>query len=102
MHAAARDSGAATMDTASVRRWLASDGLFAYLAADGFLGYGWHGPTDKAIRVEILQAGSAATARELWGIVASHASVTQVIHAAAGPADPVAWLTREPDVSVRA
>ena len=101
VHAAARDSGAATMDTASVRRWLASDGLFAYLAADGFLGYGWHGQTDKAIQVEILQAGSAATARELWGIVASHASVTQVIHAAVGPADPIAWLTREPDVSVR-
>jgi len=101
VHAAARDSGAATMDAASVRRWLADDGMFAYLAADGFLGYGWHGPTDKAIRVEILQAGSAATARELWGIVASHASVTQVVHAATGPADPVAWLTREPDVSVR-
>ena len=40
------------MDTASVRRWLAADGLFAYLAPDGFLGYGWHGPTDKAIQVE--------------------------------------------------
>jgi predicted acetyltransferase len=101
VHAAARDSGPATMDTASVRRWLAGAGLFAYLAADGFLAYGWHGPTDKAIRVELLQAGSAATARELWGIVASHASVTEVIHATVGPADPVAWLTREPDVSVR-
>lgn len=101
VHAAARDSGAATMDTASVRRWLDGDHLFAYLAADGFLGYGWHGPSDKAIRVEMLQAGSAETARDLWGIVASHASVTQVIHAAVGPADPIAWLTREPDVAIR-
>ncbi len=100
VHAGARDCGPATMDVASVRRWLETDGLFAYLAPDGFLGYGWHGPTDKAIRVELLQAGSAATARELWGIVASHASVTQVIHAAVGPADPITWLTREPDVRI--
>lgn len=101
VHAAARDCGAATMDVASVRRWLAGNGLFAYLAQDGFLAYGWHGQTDKAIRVEILQAGSAATARQLWGIVASHASVTQTIHAAVGPADPITWLTTEPDVAVR-
>ena len=101
VNAASRDCGAATMDAVTVRRWLAGQGLFAYLAADGFLAYGWHGPTDKAIRVELLQAASAATARELWGIVASHASVTQVIHAAVGPADPITWLTMEPDVSIR-
>jgi predicted acetyltransferase len=101
VHAAARDSGAATMDAASVRRWLADDGLFAYLAPDGLLAYGWHGGTDKAIRVQILQAGSAATARELWGIVASHSSVTEMIHAAVGPADPITWLTAEPDVAIR-
>lgn len=101
VHESSRDCGAATMDAATVRRWLSGAGLFAYLASDGFLAYGWHGPTDKAIGVEVLQAGSAETARQLWGIVASHASVTEVIHATVGPADPITWLTTEPDVSVR-
>ncbi len=101
VHAGARDCGPATRDRASVRRWLADPELFAYLADDGFLSYGWHGGTSKAILIEALQAGSAQTARALWGIVASHASVTELVHAAVGPYDPVSWLTREPDVSVR-
>jgi predicted acetyltransferase len=101
VHASSRDCGAATMDTDNVRGWLSRAGVFAYLADDGFLAYGWHGATDKAIRVDLLQAASPATARELWGIVASHSSVTEVIHAAVGPADPITWLTTEPDVSIR-
>ena len=100
IHAAARDCGPATRDVASVRRWLADTGLFAYVAGDGFLAYRWHGGSSKAILVEALQAGSAGTASALWGIVASHASVTEVVRAIVGPNDPVSWLTREPDVSV--
>jgi predicted N-acetyltransferase YhbS len=100
VHSAARDCGPATRDEASVRRWLADPGLFAYLARDGFLAYRWHGGTSKAILIEALQAGSADTVRALWGIVASHASVTDVVRATTGPCDPVSWLTREPDVSV--
>ena len=100
VHSAARDCGPATRDEASVRRWLADPGLFAYLARDGFLAYRWHGGTSKAILIEALQAGSAETVRALWGIVASHASVTDVVRATTGPCDPVSWLTREPDVSV--
>ncbi len=101
VHSAARDCGPATRDAASVRRWIADPELFAYLAADGFLSYRWHGGTSKAILVEALQAGSARTARALWGLVASHASVTEVVYANVGPVDPVSWLTWEPDVSVR-
>lgn len=101
VHAAARDCGPATRDPASVRRWLADPGLFAYLAPDGFLGYGWHNGGDKEIMIRVLAAGSEVTARALWGIVASHAPVTKVVHATLGLTDPVGWLIREPDVSLR-
>jgi len=100
-HAASRDCGPATRDLGSVRRWLASPGLFFYLAGDGFLCYGWLANSSRAILIEALQARSMQTAKDLWGVVASHASVTEVVHATVGPNDPVSWLTREPDVSVR-
>jgi predicted acetyltransferase len=101
VHSAARDCGPATRDRASVRRWLAEPGLFGYLAPDGLLCYGWHGGSDKEIMIRVLAAASEPTARALWGIVASHASVTKVVHATLGPADPVGWLIREPDVRLR-
>lgn len=100
IHAASRDCGPCTFDAGSVRRWLADPDMFAYLAADGVLAYGWQG-SDREIMVEVLQAGSPQTARALWGIIASNASVTEVVRATVGPADPVGWLTREPDVSLR-
>jgi len=101
VHAGARDCGPATLDPESVRRWLASPHLFSYLAPGGFLGYGWHGGSDHEIMVHVLAAGSAQTARALWGIVGSHASVTHTVHAVVGPDDPIGWLTREPDVRLR-
>jgi len=100
VHTRARDCGPATRDPASVRRWLADPDLFSYLAEDGFLAYGWLGDSDKAILVEALQAGSPRTTSALWRIVASHASVTEVVHANVGPADPLTWLTSEADVSL--
>jgi predicted acetyltransferase len=36
----------------------------------------------------------------MWGIVASHSSIASTVRARVGPADPVSWLTREPDVAV--
>jgi predicted N-acetyltransferase YhbS len=101
IYAAARDCGPAIRDPASVRRWLGDPDLFFYLAPDGFLGYGWHDGGNKEIMIRVLAAGSPQTARVLWGIVASHASVTRVVRAVLGPSDPVSWLTRERDVSMR-
>lgn len=100
VHAGARDCGPCTEDPVSVRRWLAEPDIFSYLADDGFLAYGWHGSA-REIRVHVLQAASIQTTRTLWGIVGSHASVTEIVHARVGPADPIIWLTSEPDVSVR-
>ncbi len=100
VYAGGRDCGPCTFDAASMRHWLADPEIFGYLAADGFLAYGWRG-SDHEIMVHVLQAGSARTARALWGIVASHATVTETVHACLGPDDPISWLTREPDVRLR-
>jgi predicted acetyltransferase len=48
--------------------------------------------------VQAAIAGSAETTRALWSLVGSHAPVARQIRAVISPADPVAWLTREPDV----
>lgn len=101
VHAGARDCGPCTWDQASVRRWLAEPDFFGYLAPDGFLRYGWHGRGSREIMIHSLQAASARTARALWGIVASHATVTEVVHANVRPDDPICWLTSEQDVNVR-
>jgi predicted acetyltransferase len=98
--AGARDCGPATWDAPSIARWLALPEVFAYLAEDGFLGYSWDG-SDHEIMIHLLRAASARTARALWGVIASHTSVTEVIRAVVGPADPVGWLTPEPDVRLR-
>jgi predicted acetyltransferase len=97
VHESARHCGPATFDAATVRRWwLADENLFCYLAADGFLAYGWHEDHELAVRVAL--AGSAETTRALWSIVGSHAPLARQIQAVVSPADPVAWLTREPDL----
>jgi hypothetical protein len=100
VYAAARECGPTVRDPEGFRRLLSQPDLFAYLASDGFLAYGWHGGGHDEIMVRALAAGSADTARALWGIVASHTSVTRVVHAISGPADPVGWLLGERDVTV--
>jgi predicted acetyltransferase len=95
VHEAARDCGPNTRDAGSMRDWLASPSIFAYLAPDGFLSYGWHG--DGEILVDLAVAGSAETTRAIWEIVASHASMAQTVRAWLGPDDALGWLTREPD-----
>jgi predicted acetyltransferase len=100
VYAAARECGPTVRDPAGFRRLLGQRDLFAYLAPDGFLAYGWHGDGHDEIMIRALAASSADTARALWGIVASHTSATRVVYAISGPADPVGWLLRERDVSL--
>jgi len=95
-HEYARDCGPATRSAAWVARWLADPELFAYLAPDGFLAYHWHGGHEELL-VERVLASSDRTLRDLWSIVASHSSIAATVRARTGPADPVWWLTREPD-----
>jgi predicted acetyltransferase len=98
VHQALRDSGPNLRDSESVRQWLGLDGRFCYLAPDGFLAYRWQHGNDE-LRVDRALAVSAATTRAIWGIVASHSSIASTVRACLGPADPVGWLTREPDVA---
>ena len=100
VHEYARDNGPITRDPATVARWLADPELFAYLASDGFLAYHWHRGHDE-ILVQRALASSDRTLRDLWSIVASHSSIASMIRARIGPADPVWWLSREPDARLR-
>jgi predicted N-acetyltransferase YhbS len=101
VHAAARHYGPCTRDARTLRRWISRPDFFGYLAPDGFLGYGWRQAGGQELMVHTLQAASAPTARALWGIVASHATVAEAVHANIAPHDPIGWLTREPDLSLR-
>ena len=97
-HQLARHSGPNTRDAASAAAWLADPDLYAYLAPDGFLAYRWG--QGHEIKVERIVAATERTVRELWSIVASHSSTADTVTARVGPADPVFWLTREPDTRV--
>jgi predicted acetyltransferase len=99
VHESARHCGPATRDVASVRRWLGDENLFCYLAADGFLAYGWHGG-NREILVRAALASSAPTTRAIWSVVGSHSSIAERVVAFLAPDDPVSWLTREPDVGL--
>jgi hypothetical protein len=98
VHQALRDCGPNTRDEAAVARWLSDEQRFAYLAPDGFLAYRWQHGNDE-LQVERVLASSAAATRAIWGIVSSHSSIASMVQATVGPADPVQWLTTDPDVS---
>jgi len=97
VHQALRDCGPNTRDEAAVARWLDDEQRFAYLAPEGFLAYRWQNGNDELL-VERALASSAAATRAIWGVVASHSSIAQTVRATVGPADPVQWLTTDPDV----
>jgi predicted acetyltransferase len=99
VHETLRDSGPNLRDEQSVRRWLGDADRFCYLAPDGFLAYRWHRGNDE-ILVERALAGSAATTRAMWAIVASHSTIAGTVRARLGPGDPVSLLTQEPDVQL--
>jgi predicted acetyltransferase len=97
VHQALRDCGPNTRSEPAVERWLGDEQRFAYLAPDGFLAYRWQNGQEELL-VERAVASSAATTRALWAVIASHSSIAQTVRATAGPADPVQWLTTDPDV----
>ncbi|HEY1673110.1 MAG TPA: GNAT family N-acetyltransferase [Streptosporangiaceae bacterium] len=98
-HELARAHGPNRRDETSVAAWLADPNRYAYLAPDGFLAYRWG--RGHEIKVERIVAATERTVRELWSIVASHSSTADTVSARVGPDDPLFWLTREPDPSIR-
>ena len=101
VHEAARHCGPATFDAATVRRWwLTDENLFCYLADDGFLAYGWDAADHHELSVRAALAGSAGTTRALWSTVGSHAPLAKQVRTVMSPDDPLAWLTREPDLGL--
>jgi predicted acetyltransferase len=105
-HRDARDCGPVTWDEDTVRRWLTRPGRYAdkdryaYLAADGFLGYRWQGGGHGEIFVDRVAASSAPTTRALWAVVASNSTVTEKVYAQVGPSDPFWWMLREQDANI--
>jgi predicted acetyltransferase len=102
VHARLRYCGPSTREPWELRDWLDDPEHFAYLADDGFLSYRWGRSADPIfgvdeITVNQLVAGSAATARAFWRILASHATIADRVRAWLGPGDPVQWLTRDWD-----
>jgi len=100
VHARLRHCGPNTREPWELRSWLDDPEHFAYLANDGFLSYRWARHADE-IDVEELIAASAATARALWQILASHSTMATRIRACLPPDDPVHLVTREPDAELR-
>jgi predicted acetyltransferase len=77
---------------------LSNPDFFAYLAEDGFVGYGFDG--SDTLFVEALLATSERTLRTLWSLVGSGSSIASLVRACVGPADPVYWLHPDPRVRV--
>ena len=94
------DCGPATFDLGSVADWLDDDNHLAYLAGDGFLSYRWAN-VHESMRVEVLAAASASTARAFWQLLASHGTMADEVRACLAPDDPVSWLIAEPVAAVR-
>ncbi len=99
VHEAARDSGPITWDAEAMAINLGMAGFYSYLADDGFTSYRWRDGSGSLF-VAGVEGISADTVRELWSIIASHASVAESVDAWTGPADPLWWLTRERDAEI--
>jgi len=99
VYSSLRESGPATHEPAVTADWLDDEDRFSYLAADGFLSYGWADGT-RTIRVDLLAAASASTARQFWQLLAMHGSMASTVRACLAPDDPVSWLTTEPAAAV--
>lgn len=97
VHEQHRDLGPIQRPDWDVADWLGEDETFAYLADDGFVGYGWE--NSETLRVDVLIGRSDATLRTLWALVGSGSSVARTVRACVPPDDPVLMMTR--DLAVR-
>jgi GNAT superfamily N-acetyltransferase len=100
VHEASGACGPTSFGVDDMRRGLAEEDEFAYLADDGFLSYGFDGGS-RAIEVNYLAAGSPATAAAIWGILGSHSTVTRTVSVFISPSDPIGLLLRDSDIEVR-
>lgn len=98
-HDTARDSGPVTWDLERAANWLSRDGMYAYLAEDGFAAYSWQGGSE-VLSVDRVLGSRAETVRALWSVIASHSSVAQTVRLVTSPADPFWWLLREHDATI--
>ena len=98
-YSAARVSGPVNHDLATSALLLDDEDVYSYLSDDAFVCYGWS-PRHE-ITVYFSVACTPAAIRAVWSLIASHASIAETVHAVAGPADPVGWLTAEPDARLR-
>ncbi len=98
VHGRARSSGPLDDGADEVRKSLADDDVFGYVADDGYCRYGWlHGD----LLVHELVAGSEPTARALWSVIGSGSSTAKTVHAYLGPHDPLPLLLGEgPELGV--
>ena len=94
LHAEARHDGPIDRGEDFIRGILADERVFAYLADDGFLAYGWDGGPESLV-VHRCVAGSAETARALWAVVGSGSSIAETVRACVAPDDPLLWLLRD-------
>ena len=98
-YSAARASGPVNHDLATSTLLLDDEDVYCYLGDDAFVCYGWSAPGE--ITVYFAVACTAAATRAVWSLIASHASIAGTVHAVAGPADPIGWLTAEPDARLQ-
>jgi predicted acetyltransferase len=76
--------------------WLSNPALYSYIGNDGFTSYRWQNDND-GLFVHRVEGADAGTVRQLWSVIASHASIADTVEAWTSPADPLWWLTRERD-----
>jgi predicted acetyltransferase len=98
-YTAARACGPVNFDLATSALLIDDEDLYCYLGDDAFVCYGWSGR--REITMYFAVACTAAATRAVWSLLASHSSIAQTIHAIVGPADPLGWLTAEPDARLR-
>jgi predicted acetyltransferase len=100
VYRASRACGPTVREPETIQRWLGDPENFAYLAGDGgFVSYGWDGK--GKLWVDSFAAASRRHSLALWRVVSSHASMATKLTAVIAPDDPISWLVKEPDASVR-